>query len=294
MSTTEMLVQLKEILGYPLFTVSNVNINTATILVFVLLIGTAVVVSWLVRKAIRRSFYARGVTADGTIGATNRLAHYAVMLIGIGIALDTVGINLNALFAAGAIFAVAIGFAMRNIVENFISGIILLVERVLKPGDVIDVDGQRVKIVDMRIRTTVGRTRDGEDIIIPNGILVQSMVKNQTMRDRLHRVHVLVGVEYDSDMKVVRNTLERVAADFEERHDASKTGVAMMDFADSAVVWRVVVWTVDPFDAGGVAARLREKIWWALKEADVTIAYPQLDVHLDAPVEKALSAIGRT
>ncbi|MCH7549687.1 MAG: mechanosensitive ion channel [Candidatus Krumholzibacteriota bacterium] len=161
MSTTEMLVQLKEILGYPLFTVSNVNINTATILVFVLLIGTAVVVSWLVRKAIRRSFYARGVTADGTIGATNRLAHYAVMLIGIGIALDTVGINLNALFAAGAIFAVAIGFAMRNIVENFISGIILLVERVLKPGDVIDVDGQRVKIVDMRIRTTVGRTRDG-------------------------------------------------------------------------------------------------------------------------------------
>lgn len=292
MSLRELLTQAKEFLSFELFTVSDVEINVATVFVFLMIILVSLILSWIIRHGVQRYFRMRGVGTEGTIAATNRLVHYAVVLIGLGIALDTIGINLNALFAAGAVFAVAIGFAMRNIVENFISGILLLVERVIKPGDVIDVEGQRVKIVEMRIRTTVARTRDGEDIIIPNAILVQSMVKNHTMRDTLHRVTVLVGVTYDSDMRHVRETLENVAERFEHRHAGSNVMIGITDFGDSSVVWRVMVWIDEPFDAVLVGTWLREAVWFALKDADITIAFPQLDVHFDKPVEDAITAMG--
>ncbi len=127
------------------------------------------------------------------------------------VAMRTTGIRLDALFAAGAVFAVGFGFAMQNIAQNFVSGVILLFERTIKPGDVIEVGGQIVKVQQMSIRATIVRTLDEEDVIVPNSSLVQSNVKNFTLEDNIYRVRVTVGVSYSSDVPKVKAALEGCA-----------------------------------------------------------------------------------
>src|SRR4030095_8726722 len=102
------------------------------------------------------------------------------IVVGLTLALHLAGIKLGAVFAAGAVFAVGLGFAMQNIAQNFVSGVILLVERSIEPGDVIEVNTQVVRVHQMGIRATLVRTLDDEDMIVPNSILVQTTVKNYT------------------------------------------------------------------------------------------------------------------
>jgi len=274
-----------------LFKLGGTPVTGATLVMFVIILVLTVLVSALIRRTILRGFGRRGITDAGSVAVTTRLVHYAIMLVGTGIAVNTLGVNLTAFFAAGAVFAVALGFAMQNISQNFVSGVILLVERTIKPGDVLEVEGMKVKVIDMGIRTTIARTLDDEDIIIPNSILVQSVVKNHTLRDVLYRVRAPVGVVYGSDMRLVQKTLEETARALDLRVQEREPVVLLREFGDSSVNWEVSVWVDDPWAMYGGRSKLNEAIWWALKDAGVTIAFPQLDVHLDARVENALESM---
>jgi small-conductance mechanosensitive channel len=217
-----------------------------------------------------------------------RLLHYAILATGFAIALQTVGINLAALFAAGAFLAIGLGFAMQNIMQNFVSGVILLTERSIKPGDVLHVEGRFVRVQKLGIRATVARSLDEEEIIIPNSTIVQSSVINYTLRDSLYRLRVTVGVVYGSDMRRVRETLERVASAIEWRVKDREPVVFLLEFGDSSVNWEVSVWIDNPWRVRRLRSDLSEAIWWALQEAGIVIAFPQLDVHFDSPVVEAL------
>ena len=211
--------------------------------------------------------------------------------MGIAVALHTVGINLTALFAAGALFAVALGFAMQNITQNFASGVILLVERSIKPGDILKVEGKLVKVIRMGIRATVSRTLDDEEIIIPNAVLVQNSVTNYTLKDKLYRLRAMVGVVYWSDMALVRETLEKVARQIPWRVENLDPRILLRQFGSSSVDYEVSVWIDDPWRLQLRLSELHEAIWWALKEAGITIAFPQVDVHLDPPVMRSLEGL---
>jgi len=168
---------VQRVISYEIFELSGTPVN----LMLIFTVGVLLIATWtlsnFLQRAVERGFRARGVEDIGTTAITKRLLHYGVMAIGLGIALETIGISLSALFAAGAIFAVGLGFAMQNIAQNFVSGLILLVERAIKPGDIVEVEGRVVRVLKMGIRTTIARTRDEEEIIIPNASLVQSTVR---------------------------------------------------------------------------------------------------------------------
>jgi len=199
---------LKEIYLKPLFTLAGTEVTPFAIFIFLLIITLSIAVSLVLQRALKKSLAQRFVKQEGTLAAILRLVHYAVIIIGFGIGLQTIGINISALFAAGAVFAIAAGFAMQNVVQNFVSGIILLVERSIKPGDVLEVEGVVVKVIDMGIRTTIVRTWKEEELIMPNSIFSQSTVKNYTLRDNEFRLGITVGVSYESDMKKVIDVLE--------------------------------------------------------------------------------------
>jgi small-conductance mechanosensitive channel len=289
----EIAVWIHQVLNFPLFPVGDQDVTLTTIIV----VGIMIVITWwvshLMQRALDRGFRSRGVHDPGTTQVTKRLLHYGVMAIGLSIAVQQVGINLNALFAAGAIFAVGIGFAMQNIAQNFVSGLILLVERAIKPGDILEVEGRVVRVLKMGIRTTVARTRDDEEIIIPNATLVQSTVKNYTLDDPIFRIRADVGVHYDSDMRAVRRALVRAAESMEWRLADREPVVLLTDFGDSSVDWQVSVWSEDPWRGPRIQSELREAIWWALKEDGIEISYPQIDVHFDPPVEEGISRLPR-
>jgi small-conductance mechanosensitive channel len=281
------------VLNFQLFEVGGQAVTVTTIFIVGLLIVITWWVSHFLQGTVDRAFEARGVQDRGTTAITKRLLHYAVMAMGLAIAIQQVGINLSALFAAGAIFAVGIGFAMQNIAQNFVSGLILLVERVIKPGDIVEVEGRVVRVLRMGIRTTIGKTRDEEEIIIPNASLVQATVKNFTLGDPFFRIRVAVGVSYKSDMRQVRDTLTQAAQSVQGRLQDRDPVVTLTDFGDSTVDWQVSVWTSDAWRHQRLASELRQTIWWALKEAGIEIAFPQVDVHFDPPVEEAVTRLPR-
>lgn len=281
---------LDRLLNAPLFTISRTPVTLLTLVTFAVVVLLTLWLSHLAQRGTTRAFRLRGVKDEGTTGVAARLASYVVLLLGLGVALQTVGIDLGALFAAGAFFAVALGFAMQNVAQNFVAGVILLTERTIKPGDVLEVEGRTVRVTRMGLRATVARTLNEEDLIIPNATLVQNTVTNFTLRDSVYRLRASVGVAYESDMALVMRVLREATASFPTRLNDYEPSVFLAEFADSAVVFEVSIWVQDPWRARALRSELHQAIWWALKRADVTIPFPQRDVHLVPPPTAAARA----
>jgi len=281
-------------LDIELFIIGGTQVRVSTFLTVIIVFVVTLWISRILRMLVERALAKRGAQ-PGDIGTISGLLRYVVLVIGIGIALDTAGIDLTALFAAGALFAVGLGFAMQSIAQNFVAGVILLGERSIKPGDILQVEGKFVKVIDIGIRASVARTRDGEDLVIPNAVLIQTTVTNYTLKDSAFRIRVPVGVTYDSDMAQVKATLTTVAEKISAAwsvpgHDPL---VVMTEFGNHAVNWEVRIWMNDPWKALPATSALYEDIWWAFKEKEIVIAFPQLDVHLDPPVMDALARATR-
>lgn len=282
---------LAKIMTTTLFKAAGTEVTMFSILLFLFIIGISYVISSLLQSTIKKSLEHKFTAKRGTLAAILRLIHYTILVVGFGIALQTIGISLSTLFAAGAIFAIAIGFAMQNVAQNFVSGIILLAERSIKPGDIIEVEGLVVKVMDMGIRTTVVRTWKEEDLIMPNSIFSQSTVKNYTLRDNLFRLGVEVGVAYNSDLSKVIGILEKTAVETPWRSQEGEPRVLLQDFGSSAVILGVYLNVNDPWKQRVYMSELRKAIWFAFQKADITIAFNQLDIHLDPPVSNALSKL---
>jgi small-conductance mechanosensitive channel len=273
---------MSEFLDQVLFVVGGTPITVESVAVLAGIVLISYVVSRSVQRAIRRWVNRRPNIDRGAANTTLKLLHYLVLAMGTAIGLDTIGVDLSTLFAAGAVVAVAIGFAMQNITQNFVSGLILLAERSITEEDVLEVEGQMVKIERLGARATVARSREDEQLIIPNATIVQSTVKNYTLADDLTRVRTQVGVHYDSDVDRVFEVLSLAASGVSVRFGEKDPVILLMEFADSSIVFEASIWIQDPWAMRVARSGLNHAIWRALKENGITIAFPQLDLHLKA------------
>jgi potassium efflux system protein len=195
--------------------------------------------------------------------------------------LQILGIELTTLFAAGGFLAIGAGFAAKNIVENLFSGSILRAEKIIRHGDLIIANDKWLIVHKIGPRTVIANTFDGVEVMVPNSVLAQSTVQNLTRNNRLYRISLKVGVAYESDLALVRKTLEETLDKLEWRSQANNPFVWLSEFGDSSVIYKVYVWIDDAMCTGEKRSDLHEAVWWALKDADITIALPQLDVNLD-------------
>jgi small-conductance mechanosensitive channel len=271
---------VRELAALELFQIGGVPVTTASIVTFALIMLVSFWLSRGLQRLLIRTLTRGGLAEKGTVTTIATLAHYVALFVGLAIALQTVGISLASLFAAGAFVAVGVGFALQNILQNFVSGVILLAERSITEQDVLLVDGEMILVERIGTRATVARTRDDLQRIIPNTTLVQSTVVNYTLSDTTYRVRAKVGVAYSSDMEAVEAALERAARSVGEREPSRDPVVLLLDFADSSVVWEASIWANDPWQARATRSTLNKAIWNAFQEAGITIAFPQLDVHL--------------
>jgi len=275
-----------EFLDFHLFQFSGVPITVATLIIFVLIVLLTLAASKAIRAALRHALHARGVAEEGGLAATLRLVHYAILALGLGVALEMVGVDLAAVFAAGVIFAIAIGFAMQNIVQNFVSGVILLFGRSIKPGDVLRVGDLMGRVVRMGLRATVVRTPDDEDVILPNTMLVQSPVAHLTLHHADCQVRARVGVAGGADLARARQVLEEAAAALPWRVESKPPQVLWLDLGRSAVDFEVCVWIHDAWEARRARSDMNEALWRALTRAGVPLARAQAD----APAGRAPDA----
>ena len=140
-----------------------------------------------------------------------------------------------------------------------------------------------------RSRCITGKTYDGVEMLIPNSIAAQSVVPNLTRGDRLHRIRVQVGVAYESDLALVRKTLEEAIDHLEWRSKLRNSKVYLREFGDLSVNYDIKVWIDDANESIGRKSDLNEAVWWALKGQGITIAYPQIDMHLGRNVIDAVA-----
>jgi potassium efflux system protein len=242
----------------------------------------------IVVKGIDRHFTTIGHSDDAVIRTYKRVCRYSFLTVGILIALHVAGVKLTALFTTSGLIAVALGFALKDVAENYVAGMIIRTGESIKNGDVLDVDGMMVRVNSIGIRDTIVRTKNDSDILIPNSLFVQGKIANYTRRDSFCRVWTAVGVSYSSDLRQVREVLEGICSNFDGPSSQYSPVVLLTEFGDSSVNYKVFVWTEDPWNIRTLKSKLNEDIWRGLKEAGIEIAFPQLDVHLDKSLEAKL------
>lgn len=281
---TQLIASVQKVLDAKLFEVGGTQVTVTGIAILIVVVALTFWGSSVLSNLTIKALSDRGVDTTGTVGVLLNLGRYVVIIVGLAVALTTAGIDLTALFTVGAVFAVTIGFALQNITQNFVSGVILLVEGAITPGDVLEVEGRVVRVVRMGMRSTVVRSMDDEDLIVPNGVLAQGTVKNLTMVDDTLRVRATVGVAYETDLDEVKAILEKAALQVTERDYRRPPVVLLQEFADSGIIFDTFVWIEDPWVAPKARSELRLAIWRAFRKEQVSIPFPQVDLHVKEPI----------
>lgn len=212
--------------------------------------------------------------------AVATVVRYVVVTVGFLWALEILGFDLTTLKIAFGALGVGIGFGLQNIVNNFTSGLILLFERSVKRGDVLTVEGTDGKVEQVGLRASIIRTREGDDLIMPNSLLVENVVTNYSFRDRNKRVDVAVGVSYRSDPRQIEEILLRAANSCDRVLSRPEPLVLFKDFGESSIDFELRVWIDEAWDHPRVRSMLLFDIWYALAEAGVEIPFPQRDLHV--------------
>jgi potassium efflux system protein len=279
--------EIPSVFGAELVHIGETPVTVASMVTIVVLLMATYWVSRGIQRVLTRTLLRGGLGEHGTVTTVTKLVHYFVLFLGLTVALQTVGVSLTSVFAAGAFVAVGVGFALQNILQNFVSGVILLAERSITEHDVLLVDGEMILVERIGARSTIARNRDDQQRIIPNASLVQSTVVNYTLSDTTYRIRARVGVAYASDMERVEAALQRAARQIDERDTSRDPVTLLLEFGDSSVLWEVSIWANDPWLARITLSDLNKAIWRVLREEDITIAFPQLDVHVSTVAEAA-------
>jgi small-conductance mechanosensitive channel len=282
-----MLQQIKALLNYPLFTF-NERVVT---LIEVLAVPLWLLVSlWLSHYLISKigDKLRRSDKDPNVVHLVQRLLYVVALALIFITTLSMLNVPITAFaFLSGAI-AIGFGFGAQNIINNFISGWILMGEKPIRIGDFLEVEGVKGTVEEINTRSTRVRRVDGVHMLIPNSKLLENSVINWTLRDKLIRGTVAVGVAYGSDCNQVRDIMLKVTnAQLETLDDNGREPrVFFQDFGDNALMFEVYFWINSQVEGGlrVVASNIRFALNDAFNEEGVVVAFPQRDVHLDGTI----------
>jgi small-conductance mechanosensitive channel len=277
-----------EILNYPLFNVGNKTITPISFFIFVVVL----ILGWLIGKYYKKFIYSirhRYEISYATATLLANMGYYTIITLSFLIALKVIGLDLSSLAIIAGALSVGIGFGLQNVVSNFVSGIILMFERSIKVGDYIQIDeNTRGEVVDISMRSTIIRTNDNINLIIPNQSFIQNNVINWTLGDDIVRFRVPFGVAYGSDVdeveRVVLDAIEKSKLHYIKRHPSLDVAprVVFLEMGDSSLNFELMIWV-----NGEYARRPRRTrseylkvIYKALNKAGIEIPFPQQDLHI--------------
>ncbi len=220
--------------------------------------------------------------SEGARGVIEGLLFYFFLAFFTLFSLKLANVPLTIFAVLGGALAIGVGFGSQNIVNNFISGIILMIEQPVKVGDIVQVNDTLGNIERIGGRSTLIKTPANTHIVVPNSLLLDNPVKNLTLENAVIRDSISVGVAYGSDVRQVEKTLIEVAKDCGGVLKSPKAWVMFQDFGDSALIFELNYWVSTPLltERKKVESRLRFAVWESFKTTAIEIAFPQLDVHL--------------
>jgi small-conductance mechanosensitive channel len=275
------LIVIREVLDYPLFTLGEGSLTLALILKLLLLCSAVLGAEYGLRHyLIKRLLQRTRLNASLQYGIA-RIGGYLFILLGFYVALTAVGLNLSSLAVVAGAVGIGIGFGLQNIVHNFVSGLIILVERPIALGDRVEVAGVAGNVTRIRLRSTEVVTNDNISIIVPNSDFITHPVTNWSHGDSRVQIRLPVGIAYGTDVEKLRRVLLEVAAEHPKVLKIPEPTVFFDSFGDSALQFQLGVWTSEMSHS---PRRFRSELNFAIERKlrlnHIQIPFPQRDLHL--------------
>lgn len=277
---------------------ADFEFSIASVVVGIVVFFIALLVSRYLRSYLERRMQAQKRLDAGVQYSVVRLVTYSIIAIGTLYALRTAfSLDLTSLAVLFTAFSVGIGFGLQFIAGDIASGFILLFERPVKIGDFVTFSGPDGKLTEGRVnninlRTTIVMTNDNIAAVVPNSHLVNNKVLNWSWRERRVRISVPVGVAYGTDAQLVTDTLLKAAEDVPFVISEPKPGVQFLEFADSSLNFRLLVWTDRPRRHPQIKSEINYRIQRLFAEAGIEIPFPQRDINFRVPLEIESAAHG--
>ncbi len=276
------------------FSLGALRISVGLLLTAAAILYVSFLLSWILQKLIMNKVLFRSKIEKGARHSIGKLFHYAIVVIGFLVALSALGFEVTKITIMLSALGVGIGFGLQAIVNNFVSGLILLFERPVRVGDIIELGGNWATIKRIGLRATTVQTYDQADVIIPNADLVTNQVTNWTLSNRQARLIIRVGVAYGSDVTLVIETLLACAKENPGVVKMRPAQVLFLNFGDSSLDFELRVWVLDADDRLIVSSSLHQEIDRQFREAGIEIAFPQRDLHLRSIDESASLSLADT
>lgn len=261
----------------------TVSFTPLSILLGMILITLTIILQRLLKRILTRRFFPRFKMHPGLANAYATLIGYIFLLLALMLILPITldGLNWGTLSVILGAVSFGVGFGLRNIADNFVSGLIILLERPIKVGDRVTIDQTSGRVISIRARSTSIQTNDNIDVIVPNSRFISEAVINWSHSDNQVRFRIPVGVHYKSDVNQVREVLEKAALTHPGVMRNPPPSAKFIAFGDSSLNFEIWVWTTEwTLQPTSFSSELNYIIWDHLKQAGIEIPYPQRDLYL--------------
>ena len=257
------------------------RISILSVFKFIIIVGVYIVVArWLAILIEQRTKNSKMISSSMQVGLS-KFANVILYSVAILIALNSVGIDLTTLAVFGGAIGVGLGFGLQRIASNFISGFILLFDRSIKPGDVISIGDRFGWVVALHARYIVVKDRDGVETLIPNENIITSEVTNWSYSDKHVRVKIPVQISYNDDVEQAMQLMLDTCCISTRILKTPEPAVRLVAFEDSGIKLELRLWLDDPEEGvGSVKSDINLAIWKSFKDNQITIPFPQRDVHI--------------
>ncbi len=277
------------ILGHEL-KFGKISLTLGGVLLFLFSVWLAFWAAKTVRLILKDEILPKMSLPRGVGNSISSLTYYAMVLLGLLVALAAAGFEMSQFAIVIGALGVGIGFGLQNVVNNFVSGLILMFERPIQPGDVVEVGGTSGKVREIGMRATTLSTFEGADVVVPNGVLLNEKLINWTLSDMDRRIDVNVGVAYGSDPSQVLQLLMEVTRSTDGIASEPQPTVLFVGFGANSLDFSIRSWTNDFDNWVKIRSALTVRVHDALKNAGIEIPFPQHDLHLRT-VSPAASAV---
>jgi small-conductance mechanosensitive channel len=265
--------------------IGDFSVVPADIVIFVVVVWLTFKISQILRFALETDVMPKLDLPRGIPGAITRLSHYTIVVLGVMIAATAAGLDFSRINLIVGALGVGIGFGLQNVVNNFVSGLILLFERPIRVGDRVQLAELFGTVKNIGMRASIVRTFQGAEVIVPNANLISAEVVNWTLSDERRRADISIGVAYGTDPQTVIDILVGVGNDHADVMDDPPPEAFFLGFGASSLDFELRAWTGASFVQ--VSSELRVGITAALKDAGIEIPFPQRDLHLRSVTKDA-------
>jgi small-conductance mechanosensitive channel len=277
---------IKKILEFEIISIGEYKLKVISLLIIVLIVAITKLLLWLIKRSIFRKKNFKKFN-EGNSYASFQLIKYVVWVVAAGLILETFGVKVTILIAGSAALLVGIGLGLQQTFNDVISGIILLSEKSIKIEDILEIDGDVVKIQEIGLRTSKGLNTDDISIIIPNSLITNDKVINWSHQTRKTRFRIDVGVAYGSDVDLVLQILEASALEHPDIFEKELIDARLVNFGNSSLDFQILFFSKNIFRINKVKSDIRRIITKKFIENKIMIPFPQMDVYIKSNVKKS-------